>query len=75
MASIGENFESAVLFAWGLTAFKTVLGSCYTSLALMKHRVLTSIRTAHSFTGKTFEVVHRPIYGAAHSHTHLAHLG
>ena len=54
---LGKKFELAMLFAQGLTAFKTVLGSCYTSLTLMKHRVLTSVCTAHSFMGKTFEIV------------------
>ena len=56
MDSIEENFELAKLFAQGLTAFKTVLGSCYMFLTLMKHRVLTSVCTAHMSTGKTFEI-------------------
>ena len=56
MASIGENFELAKLFVWGLTAFKTVLGSCYTTLTLMKHRILTSVCIAHTSMGRIFKI-------------------
>ena len=56
MASIGEKFELAKLFAQGLTALKTVLGNCYTTLTLGKHRILTSVCNAHTSMGKTFEI-------------------
>ena len=53
---LGKKFELAKLFARGLTALKTVLGSCYTTLTLGKQRILTSVCNAHTSMGKTFEI-------------------